>query len=460
EPNGEVSLRCWNASSQVLVPMLLSSDGKLPSDSRFSLVGNSSLHILGLRLEDEGHYVCREILAETNHTHRTWLLMAGGPDRMEVSISPTGTLPNGTLFAKRHDILNFTCSSDSWPDSATKWDFNLLGSAQEPFTEVNSSQSSFVLENIMPNYQGNYSCLATNLLSQRQKSVIRELLVYYPPASSPKCRAETSTENPQEVQLSCSWPGGYPSPTLQWIHPEDLVVDSNTTHFANATVVSLQGSRQLWGKDFICRGSHIANEKENQNCTLRLGEPSVMSSPMKSCFVGRSIEMSCELTASNPPGRITWLRNLSKVELEIQSGGRFLVSQKDGVSTLVIQNCSTSRDQGYYICKAENPLGLREMYVYLKVTEPLNVAGIVGSVVVLLLLGVLVFSGILLYAGPQVCLKGERGSVENYSESSNQQNAFGFKNGSFLDCALGNLIENFEKENILNTYLFIYSLDF
>ncbi|XP_026540143.1 V-set and immunoglobulin domain-containing protein 10 [Notechis scutatus] len=189
EPDGEVSLRCWNASSQVLavqwfrgelgeIPMLLSSDGKLPSDSRFSLVGNSSLHISGLRLEDEGHYVCREILAETNHTHRTQLLMAGGPDQMEVSISPTGTLPNGTLYAKRHDVLNFTCSSDTWPDSATKWDFNPLGSAQEPFTEVNSSRSSFVLQNVMPNYQGNYSCLATNLLSQHQKSVIRELLVY------------------------------------------------------------------------------------------------------------------------------------------------------------------------------------------------------------------------------------------------------------------------------------------
>ncbi|ETE59286.1 V-set and immunoglobulin domain-containing protein 10, partial [Ophiophagus hannah] len=265
---------------------------------------------------------------------------------MEVSISPTGTLPNGTLFAKRHDVLNFTCSSDSWPDSATKWDFNPLGSAQEPFTEVNSSRSSFVLQNVMPNYQGNYSCLATNLLSQHQKSVIHELLVYYPPLSSPKCWAETSMENSQEVQLSCTWPGGYPSPTLQWIHPEDLVMDSNTTHFANATVVSLQGSHQLWGKDFICRGSHIVNEKENQNCTLRLERPSVMSSPMKSCFVGGPVEMSCELTAGNPPARITWLRNLSKVEIEIRSGGRFLVSQKDGVSTLVIQNCSTSRDQG------------------------------------------------------------------------------------------------------------------
>uniref|UniRef100_A0A670ZVS8 V-set and immunoglobulin domain containing 10 n=1 Tax=Pseudonaja textilis TaxID=8673 RepID=A0A670ZVS8_PSETE len=426
EPDGEVSLRCWNASSQVLavqwfrgelgeIPILLSSDGKLLSDSRFSLVENSTLHISGLRLEDEGHYVCREILAETNHTHRTQLLMAGGPDQMEVSISPTGTLPNGTLYAKRHDVLNFTCSSDTWPDSATKWDFNPLGSAQEPFTEVNSSRSSFVLQNVMPDYQGNYSCLATNLLSQHQKSVIRELLVYYPPPSSPKCRAEASMENSQEVQLLCSWPGGYPSPTLQWIPPEDLVMDSNTTHFANATVVSLQGSRRLWGKDFICRGTALP-VLPTQLCFPLVSErPWVISSPMKSCFVGGPAEMSCELIASNPPARITWLRNLSEAEVEIRSGGRFLVSQKDGVSTLAIQNCSTSRDQGYYICKAENPLGLRQVYVHLQVTEPLNVAGIVGSVVVLLLLGVLVFSGILLYLGPQACLKGERGSVENYS---------------------------------------------
>ncbi|XP_039188523.1 V-set and immunoglobulin domain-containing protein 10 isoform X2 [Crotalus tigris] len=417
ELDGEVTLRCWNASSQVLVvqwfhgepgaiPMLFSSDGKLPSDSRLSLVENSSLHISGLRREDEGHYLCREILAETNHTHRIQLLMAGGPELMEVKISPTGTLPNGTLYAKRHDILNFTCSSDSWPDSATKWDFNPLGSAQEPFTEVNSSQSSFVLHNVMPNYQGNYSCLATNLLSQRQKSVVRELLIYYLPPSSPRCQAETSVENSQEVQLSCSWPGGYPPPTLQWINLEGLAMDSNTTHFANATVVSLQGSRRLWGKDFVCRGNHIANEKKNQNCTLRLERPSVMANPMKRCFAGRSIEMTCELTAGNPPARITWWRNSSKVETEIRSRGRVLISQKEGVSSLVIQNCSASRDQGYYICKAENPLGPREVYVHLKVTDPLNVAGIVGSVVVLLLLGVLVFSGILLYAGPQVCLKG------------------------------------------------------
>ncbi|XP_063171624.1 V-set and immunoglobulin domain-containing protein 10 isoform X1 [Candoia aspera] len=417
ELDGEVTLRCRNASPQAdmvewfhgepgAIPMLFSSDGKLPSDARFSLVGNSSLHILGLRLQDQGTYVCREMVAETNHTHRIQLLVASGPDQVEVNISPTMELPNGTLYAKRHDILNFTCTSDSWPESATEWDFNPFGSVQEQFTEVNSSHSFFVLHNVLPSYQGNYSCLATNLLSQRQRSVTRELLIYYPPPSSPRCWAQTSMDNSEKVQLSCSWLGGYPSPTVQWINPEDLVLDANATHVADATAVSLQGSHQLLGKDFVCCGSHVVNGEENQTCTLQLEGPLVISNPMKSCFVGRSVAMTCELTAGNPPARITWLRNFSKLETEIQSGGRFLISQKGRVSTLVIQNCSTSTDQGYYLCKAENPLGLKEVYVHLKVTEPVNIAGIVGTIVVLLLLGILIFSGILLYAGPHVCLKG------------------------------------------------------
>ncbi|XP_015746614.1 V-set and immunoglobulin domain-containing protein 10 [Python bivittatus] len=396
----------WFHGEPGAIPILFSSEGKLPSDTRFSLVGNSSLHISGVRLQDEGNYVCREMLAETNHTHRVQLLVASGPDQVEVNISPTGALPNGTLYAKRHDILNFTCTSDSWPESATKWDFNPFGSVQEPFTKVNSSQNTFVLYNISPSYQGNYSCLATNLLSQRQRSVTHELLIYYPPPSSPKCWAQTSVENAEKALLSCSWLGGYPSPTLQWINPEDLVMDSNTTHVADAAVLSLQGSPRLGGKDFVCRGSHIVNGEENQTCTLQLESPLVMSNPMKSCFVGRSVVMTCELTAGNPPARITWLRNLSEVETEIRSGGRFLISQKGRVSTFVIQNCSTSADQGYYLCKAENPLGLKVVYVHLKVTEPVNIAGIVGTIVVLLLLGILVFSGILLYAGPHVCFKG------------------------------------------------------
>lgn len=54
--------------------------------------------------------------------------------------------------------------------------------------------------------------------------------------------------------------------------------------------------------------------------------------------------------------------------MEIQSSGRFHVSQDGNVSTLIIQNCSRSSDAGYYVCKAENSVGLREMYIHLTVT--------------------------------------------------------------------------------------------
>ncbi|XP_063000322.1 V-set and immunoglobulin domain-containing protein 10 [Elgaria multicarinata webbii] len=417
EVDGETTLTCRNASREAFrvewfhgepgaIPILFSSDGNLPSDARFTLVGNSSLHISGLRLQDEGNYTCREVLNRTDHLHRIQLLMASGPNKVEVNIFPTTPLPNGTLYAKRHDILNFTCTSESRPEPTTKWDFSQSSSIPELFAEDNSSLGYFILHNMLPSYQGNYSCSATNLLSHRQKTVTRELLIYYPPPSLPQCWAQTTAEGSGGVQLFCSWPGGYPHPTLQWTKPENLSWAINTTSITDTAVATLNSSHLRNGKAFTCRGSHIVSQEGNRGCTVQLEAPSIASDPTRSCFVGRPAVITCQVTAGNPPAQITWLRNLSQPETEIQSGGRLLVSQEGNVSTLSIQNCSHATDAGYYVCKAENPLGLRGVYVYLTVTEPVNIAGIVGTIVMLLLVGILILSGILLYAGPRWCPKG------------------------------------------------------
>ncbi|XP_053224816.1 V-set and immunoglobulin domain-containing protein 10 isoform X1 [Podarcis raffonei] len=415
EVEGNVTLVCRNVSPRAVkvewfhgdpgkIPILFSSDGSLPSDARFSLVRNSSFHISGLRLQDEGNYTCREVLNETDHRHRIQLLVASGPTKVNVNIGPATALPNGTLYAQRHGTLNFSCTSDSRPTSATKWDFSQSGSGQEPFTEVNSSLSYFTLYNLSPSLQGNYSCSATNLLSHRQQTVTRELLIYYPPPSLPRCWAQTSAEGSGGVQLHCSWTGGYPHPTLQWTNLGNLSRDSNVTDIADTNVAALNGSPLLSGKEFVCRGIHLL-QQTSQACTVKLEAPSLVSDPMRSCFVGGATRMTCQASAGNPPANISWLRNVSRTQTEIRSGGRFLVSQKGNVSTLVIQNCSHGADSGLYICKVENPLGLKEAYVYLTVIEPVNIAGIVGAIVVLLLLGVLVLSGVLLYAGPRWCPK-------------------------------------------------------
>ncbi|XP_060105556.1 V-set and immunoglobulin domain-containing protein 10 [Heteronotia binoei] len=415
---GNVTLTCQNASQQALVvewfqgdpnttPILFSSDGKLPDDSRFSLLGNASLHIAGLRLQDENNYTCKEVLNETDHLHRIQLLVASGPERNNVEINPTTRLPNGTLYAKRHDILNFTCTTISRPVPTIKWDFNPSGSTHELFTEVNGSQNSFLLHHMSPRYQGNYTCSAKNPLSGFQVTLTQELLVYYPPPSLPQCWVETSTESPRGVKLFCQWFGGYPHPTLYWRDKEDLSSrEINATSLADTVVATLNSSQLLHGKEFTCHGSHLLQQEGKASCTVQLVDPVITSDPVRSCFVGRAVTLTCHLKAGNPWARITWLRNISQPETEIRSSGRFQVHQDGNISTLIIQNCSRSADEGYYVCKAENSVGLREMYIHLTVTEPVNIGGIVGTIVVLLLLGILVFFGVFLYAGPRFCPKG------------------------------------------------------
>ncbi|XP_048370762.1 V-set and immunoglobulin domain-containing protein 10 [Sphaerodactylus townsendi] len=415
---GDVTLSCQNASQRALVvewfrgdpdttPILFSSDGTLPDDTRFSLIGNASLHISGLRLQDESNYTCKEVLNETDHLHRIQLLVASGPDRIGFQIHPATPLPNGTLYVKKHDILNFTCTAVSRPVPTIKWDFCPSGSPHELFTEVNSSQNSYILHNMSPRYQGNYTCSAKNPFSGVQATVTQELLVYYPPPSLPQCWVQTSTDNSRGVQLFCQWTGAYPHPTLRWRDREDLSGrEINATSLADTLVATLNSSQLFHEKEFTCHGSHILQQEAKATCRVQLVDPSIMSDPVRSCFVGRAVVLTCYLTAGNPPSRITWLRNISQPETEIRSSGRFHVSQEGNTSTLIIQNCSRKTDEGYYVCKAENSVGLREMYIHLTVTEPVNIGGIVGTIVVILLLGILVFFGVFLYAGHRFCPKG------------------------------------------------------
>ena len=58
-----------------------------------------------------------------------------------------------------------------------EWQFRAPDSSTEPFGS-NLTVSSFILLLMSQNLQGNYTCLATNTLSGRQRKVTTELLVY------------------------------------------------------------------------------------------------------------------------------------------------------------------------------------------------------------------------------------------------------------------------------------------
>ncbi|XP_059884069.1 V-set and immunoglobulin domain-containing protein 10 isoform X1 [Delphinus delphis] len=409
EVHENITLRCgnilgprglitWYRNDSEPVFLLSSNSSLPPAQPRFSLVNASSLHVEALSLQDEGNYTCWEVLNETRW-FQVWLQVARGPYQVEVNISSTGRLPNGTLYAAKGSQVDFCCSSSSWPPPMVEWWFRAPDSSTEPFGN-NLTASCFKLFLMSQNLQGNYSCLATNMLGGRHRKVTTELLVYSPPPSAPQCWAELSP-GLFTLQLSCRWAGGYPDPDLLWTEEPGGVVMGTS----KLGVEMLNQPQLLDGKKFKCVGSHIVGPELGASCVVQIRSPSLLSEPMKTCFVGGNVTLTCEVSGAYPPAKILWLSNLTQPEVIIQPSSHHLITQSGQSSTLTIRNCSQDLDEGYYVCRAENPVGVREVDIWLSVKEPVNIGGIVGTIVSLLLLGLAIISGLLLYYSPVFCWK-------------------------------------------------------
>lgn len=405
EVHDNVTLHCGSVSgSRGLVTwyrndsepaFLVSSNSSLPPAApRFSLEDAGALRIEALKLEDDGNYTCQEVLNET-HWFPVQLRVASGPAYVEVNISATGTLPNGTLYAARGSQVDFNCCSAAQPPPEVEWWIQTQGIPE--FLGKNLSANSFTLMLMSQNLQGNYTCSATNVLSGRQRKVTTELLVYWPPPSAPQCSVEVSSES-TTLELACNWDGGYPDPTFLWTE------EPGGTIMGNSKLQTLSPAQLSEGKKFKCVGNHILGPESGASCVVQISSPLLPSQPMRTCFVGGNVTLTCEVSGANPPARIQWLRNLTQPA--IQPSSHYIITQQGQSSSLTIHNCSQDLDEGFYYCRAENLVGVRAANIWLSVKEPLNIGGIVGTVVSLLLLGLAVVSGLMLYYSPAFWWKG------------------------------------------------------
>ncbi|NXT01886.1 VSI10 protein, partial [Jacana jacana] len=414
EVGGSVLLLCRNVSKEATevvwfqgdphsFPPLFSSRVTFPPDVRFSLVDNSSLHISELRLQDEGNYTCREVLNKTDHEHRVQLLVA----RRLLRTLLVWLLPASAQVS--HHYLAQIVPSLWWekPPPAQQ-------GGQVLVTPPSPSGLAVVAVMAFAGQAPAWSPLTVTQTLRYHKLGLGNVpnhvpfLLIDPPHSTPKCWAETSSSGLM-LQLFCSWPGGYPHPTLHWREEgHDLENSSwviNSTSSSDTHVEMLNSSHLSHRKVFKCVGSHVVKQEEPA-CTVEIKIPSLESEPPKTCFVGDNVTLTCRVTESTPAARVTWLRDNTQTEVEIQAGGRYLIAQEGDVSHLTIQNCSQDTDGGCYVCKAQNPVGLRELFVCLTVKQPVNITGVVVAVVVLSLLAVLTVTVIVLYNNPLLCQGG------------------------------------------------------
>ncbi|KFQ48882.1 V-set and immunoglobulin domain-containing protein 10, partial [Pelecanus crispus] len=410
---GSVRLLCRNVSKEATevvwfqgdphyFPPLFSSTVTFPPDVRFSLVDNSSLRITELRVQDEGNYTCKEVLNKTDHEHRVQLLVASIP------LTP---LMWGLLWQRliSRGTVCYFCLDQS-PESLWLLNEHICGNTLFPPCALVPQGLAVVAVVAFAGQPPAWSPLGCHSELCSPGAVGRSVpfLLIDPPHSTPKCWAETSSSGLM-LQLFCSWPGGYPHPTLHWREEgHDLENSSwviSSTSSSDTHVETLNSSHLSHRKVFKCVGSHVVKQEEPA-CTVEIKIPSLESEPPKTCFVGDNVTLTCRVTESTPAARLTWLRGITQPEVEIQPGGRYLIAQEGNVSRLTIQNCSQGTDGGCYVCKAQNPVGLRELFICLTVKQPVNIVGVVGAVVVLSLLAILTVTGVVLYYNPLLCLRG------------------------------------------------------
>ncbi|XP_078083123.1 V-set and immunoglobulin domain-containing protein 10 [Mustelus asterias] len=316
------------------------------------------------------------------------LIAADDAEKFTITISPGEELPNKTMYIIKHKNVSFSCSSMLQQKLNISWIFVRPDTNQEVFTSVVGNHTEFTLFNVDYDNQGNYTC-------SKNFSDTKEVLVYYPPKGSPMCHAEFLNDN---VQLFCSWTEGYPYPAFAWSsenqemgpndHPDGLPGSNDTN------VLQVKGSTVHDGQMFKCVGHHIAYEQRmEQSCSLTLKAPLPESQPLVTGYIGKNTTLTCHSKEGNPPPKLTWWRNN---DTEIFSNAKYVISQEGVVSSLTILMASKDQDEGRYICKSENPLGIKEVEIWVSFNTKI-ISGLVGGITVFLLLSAAAILGLILH---------------------------------------------------------------
>ncbi|XP_073415736.1 V-set and immunoglobulin domain-containing protein 10 isoform X1 [Dendrobates tinctorius] len=409
EKGGQATLPCSTVAENAkpviwfignLKQEVLNCSNETSSNPKYSRLNGSSLVIKDLLMDDEGLYGCKDCSEMADTPAQIQLKISSGPHNITFLISPTKTLPNGTHYTSSGSNIIFSCTSYSIPEPTNSVTFQ-SGNVPELFHSVNASSLNFYLGNVAANYQGNYTCSVVNPLSKKTLNYTLQLLVYHPPAFPMKCSAQY-TAVPSGLALTCSWLGGYPSPLLQWENGNNVL--SNGT--SDTLEVTVNGSQYPNGQKLVCKGKHsIANIMKEEKCEVQLRYPMPQTEALRTCFKGENVTLSCTALEATPPAVITWLRNLSTPNVLIKPGPRYHITESGLISYLTIVNCSKEEDEGSYICMTENGVATKDIYIYLDITTPHNIIGLVSAILILLLIVIAIIIGTVLYCDPQFYMK-------------------------------------------------------
>ncbi|XP_034034296.1 V-set and immunoglobulin domain-containing protein 10-like 2 [Thalassophryne amazonica] len=304
--------------------------------------GNTSLvNVTGINRNHTGWYRCLATNAiNSEHSDRIWLDIIFGPDIPQIDVTPFTVTERGYSALER-ETVSLLCQAQSNPASQYVWFYNN--------SQVYSGPQ-FTITRILRMHTGDYACLAQNTyLNTRSKKTI-SLTVYYPPDGSPSCSLEP-TLNHTSLKLLCSWPGGFPSPSLYWTGDtlkyagQAQTGPGQQTVMLNNTAILLQSEAQTSNNAvFTCTGSHLALEHPVE-CSTRAYLPP--AEPVCFAYVTNKLQylmLSCSWDGGTPKSMLWWEG----------PGGQGRVEEEN--SNILVLRYGTAYSGEPYTCYAKHPL--------------------------------------------------------------------------------------------------------
>ncbi|KAJ8920400.1 hypothetical protein NQ315_005266 [Exocentrus adspersus] len=316
-----------------------------PNDTRWSQREDGSLYILKVLSGKKANGVTGEYQCLVRN--KVGAMVSGVAKLRVASMDRDFTKNPNNLSVLESQPAVLPCSIHSVPPAEIQWEFN-----DQPLPQhtryVPLPNGALLLSKTLFSDAGSYRCKATNNILNVTKHSKTALLAVSPPSTEiipltflPLDISPNSTVHVDEdLKLYCAVMG-WPTPTVQWLNKDGVVLD-------NSTILRVNTTKARQSDNYTCAAY---NSIDHVRKTFRIEvhqKPHFNVTPIsKSYPAAQTVRLDCQAYGTPEP-KIFWLKD-----------GRPLThdTRIKKLSTGLVFSHTFNSDSGIYQCVAVNPVG-------------------------------------------------------------------------------------------------------
>ncbi|XP_030606588.1 sialic acid-binding Ig-like lectin 10 [Archocentrus centrarchus] len=289
--------------------------------------GSASLLIHNVTAEHSGLYVCTA--KYMNNTLK---------DEVNITViykRKPQIIGNKTV--KEGDVLNLTCSVESFPPSLIVWKKIIsntnLHNETDPDLHSNTGSSTLFIQNVTAEHSGLYICTAKHL--DTTVTLCTNVTVTY--SRKPQIIGDTTIKEGDVLNLTCSVES-FPPALIVW---KQLSFNTDLHSDTGSASLLIQNVTAEHSGLYVCTAKYMNNTlKDDVNITvIYKRKPQIIGNT--TVKEGDVLNLTCSVE-SFPPALIVWKNHSSNTD-----------HNDTGSSILVIRNV-TAEHSGQYICTAKH----------------------------------------------------------------------------------------------------------